>query len=141
MAAKKSTSPQITNPYAPLEQLALRALRRYGEMSPSTMDGDTLLVFIDHANSTLDDVMGHAYWQKGVTIPYYTHITDTRPVPDGVILAGILARYALDQESSKGNTLVNEYFLKLNQLLLREKMGVGSEFELQAVDYQEGGVK
>ncbi len=84
MATRKSTSPQITSPYAPLEQLVLRALRRYGEMSPSTMDADTMLEFIDYANSVLDDVMGHPYWTKGVTIPYYTHQTDCRPVPDHV---------------------------------------------------------
>jgi hypothetical protein len=140
MATKKSTSPQIANPFAPLEQLVLRALRRYGEMSPSTMDGSFMLEFIDHANSVLDDVMGHPYWKKGVTVPYYTHQTDARPVPDHIMLVGILARFAMDQESSKGPTFVNEFFLKLNQVLAREKFGVGAEFQMQAVDYLGGGV-
>ena len=140
MATKKSTSPQIVSPYAPLEQLVLRALRRYGEMSPSTMDADTMLEFIDYANSTLDDVMGHPYWTNGVTIPYYTHQTDARPVPDNLVLQGILGRYAVDKESTKGATYINEYFLKLNQLLARDKFGVGAEFSIQAIDVEGGGV-
>jgi len=140
MVTKKSTSPQIANPFAPLEQLALQALRRYGEMSPSTMDADTMLDFIGYGNSVLDDVMAHPYWDKDVTIPYYTHQTDARPVPDHIVLQGILCRYAMDKESSKGPTYVNEYFLKLNQLLSRQKFGVGAEFSIQANDVVGGGV-
>ena len=118
----------------------MRALRRYGEMSPTTLDGDTFLTFIDYANSVLDDVMAHPYWQKGVTIPYYTHQTDCRPVPDHVVLTGILSRFAADSESKKAQQYVGEYYLRLNQLMARERFGVGAEFEMQAVDYPEGGV-
>ena len=141
MATKKSSYPHIANPFAPLEQLSLRVLNRYGEMSASTVEGEVQLMFLDYANSVLDDVMGHPYWTKGVEIPYYTHQTDARPVPDGVMVAGLLARFASDQESSKAGNYAGEYYQKMNQVLARSKFGVGAEFELQQVDSTKGGVK
>ena len=141
MATKKSTTPQIANPFAPLEQLSLRVLQRFGEMSASTVEGEVQLMFIDYANSVLDDVMSHPYWTKGVVIPYYTHQTDARPVPDNIMSAGILARFASDQESKKAGNYAGEYFSKMNQILHRMKFGVGAEYEMQQLDYPQGGVK
>ena len=141
MVTKKSTSPQIANPYAPLEQLSLRALQRYGEMSASTVEGEVQLMFLEYANSVLEDIMAHPYWTKGVDIPYYLHQTDARPVPDVVMVAGLLARFASDQESKKAGFYAGEYYVKLNQILARLKFGVGAEFEMQQIDYPQGGVK
>jgi hypothetical protein len=138
--AKKSTSPQIVNPYAPLEQLVLRVIKRYGEMAASTVEGETIQMFIDYANSILDDIMSHPYWTKGQEISYYTHQTEWRAVPDTVMVAGLLAKFSSDQESKKAQVYLGEYYLRLNQVLARWKFGVGAQFELQAVDVDGGGV-
>lgn len=138
--AKKSTSPQIVNPYAPLEQLSLRAIKRYGEMAASTVEGEVQMMFIDYANSILDDIMQHPYWEKGKEITYYTHQTEARAVPDTVMVAGLLAKFSVDQESKKAGQYIGEYYLRLNQVLARWKFGVGAEFEMQAVDVDGGGV-
>lgn len=140
MATKKSTSPQIVSPYAPLEQLSLRAIKRYGEMAASTVEGEVQLMFVDYANTILDDIMAHPYWTKGKEIPYYTHQTDVRPVPDNMMVAGLLAKFSADQESKKAGLYMGEYFKSLNQLLARWKFGVGPEFSMQTVDYEGGGV-
>lgn len=131
-----STSPQITDKYAPLDVLTLRALRRYGEMAPSTVDGETTIMFMDYANSILDDIMEHPYWQKGVELAYYTHQTETRPVPDTLLLAGLIAKYALDQASAKAQRYEADYYKRLNQVLARVKFGVGATFEMVATDYE-----
>ena len=139
MVTKKSTSPQIVNPYAPLEQLSMRALKRYGEMAVSTVEGETLIMFLDYANSILDDVMSHPYWVKGSEIPYYTHHTDARPVPDSMMVAGLLAKFSVDQDSKKAPQYLGEYYLRLNQILARWKFGISPDFALQTVDYAGGG--
>jgi hypothetical protein len=141
MASKKSTSPQIVDPYAPLEQLAQRAISRLGELGVSTVEAETYLKFIDYANAILDDVMAHPYWEKGKEIPYYNHQTEKRPVPDTVMVPGLLARFAADMDSRKAQVYFGEYYNRLNQVLTRWKFGVGAEFEMQVVDYDEGGVK
>lgn len=141
MATERSTSPQIADPYAPLEQLALRALKRYGEMSPSTVEGEDMPLFIEYANAIIDDIHTHPYWDKGITIPYYIHQTDVRSIPDHVIVTGLLFRYALDKGSKKAGTYQGEHYARLNALLSTRKFGVGAEFELKAVDYKQGGVK
>lgn len=130
-----STSPQIKDENSSLETLALRALRRYGEMSPSTVDAETILMFMDYANNVLDDVMEHPYWQKGYEVPYYIHVTQSRPVPDSLLLAGLIAKYALDQTSAKSQKYEGDYYKRLNQMLARAKFGVGATFELMPVDY------
>jgi hypothetical protein len=139
--AKKSSSPHITSPYAPLEQISLRVLKRYGEMSASTVEGEVQLMFLDYANSVLEDVMQHPYWPKGVELAYYVHQTDARPVHDSIMVAGVLARFASDQESKKAGNYAGEYFSQMNQILQRLKFGVGAEYEMQQIDYRQGGVK
>jgi hypothetical protein len=134
MATKKSTSPQVVNPYAPLEQLTLRALKRHGEMSASTVEGEVQIMFIDYANSILDDIMSHPYWPKDLEIKYYAHHTEYREVPDTVMVAGLLAKFATDQESRKAPKYEGDYFRMLNQVLARWKFGVSAEFEMTVVD-------
>lgn len=136
--AEQSTSPHIRDENSPLEQLALRALRRYGDMSPSTSDADTMLMFVDYGNSVLDDLMAHPYWKKGVAIPYYKHQQDARPIPDHVLLSGMLFKYAFDRESRKAQGYQSAYYSTMNTVMARVKFGVGAEFKFQAVDYSDG---
>lgn len=133
-----STSPQIADDFAPLDALVLRTLRRYGEMSPSTTDAEAMLMFMDYANAIVDDVMEHPYWQKGVGIPYYNHTTEKRSVPDNIMIAGLLAKYAFDKSSQKAGKYEQDYYKRLNQVLARVKFGVGAEFSIQVIDYSGG---
>jgi hypothetical protein len=135
MATSLSTSPQIKDDYAPIDVLMLRAIRRYGDMSPSTTDAENVNMFIDYANSVLDDVMEHPYWEKGYTIPTYKHSTESRPVPDALMLAGLLAKYAIDKTSVKAAKYEADYYKRLNQSLLRTKFGVGATFSMIPMDY------
>jgi hypothetical protein len=133
--ATTSTSIQIVDGYSPIDVLTARVLKRYGESSPSTLDADTFLTFMDYANSVLDDVMEHPYWKKGVVIPYYNHQTERRDVPDSLMQAGLLARFSVDQMSQKSPRYEADYFKRLNQVLTRTKFGVGAEFSMQTLDY------
>jgi hypothetical protein len=128
------TSPHLVDGNAPLEALMMRALRRYGDQAPSTIDAETFLMFIDFGNSVLDDVMGHPYWPVGKNIDYYYHQTEVREVPDAIMLAGILYMYALDQESKKAPRYQADYYQKMNQVLARDKFGVAAEFEMSVID-------
>lgn len=130
-----STSQQIKDSYSPLDALALRALRRYGEMSPSTKDAETMLMFMDYANAVLDDIMAHPYWTKGYELAYYQHTTESRPVPDTLLLTGLLSKYSIDQTSAKAAKYEQDYFATLNKVLARVRFGVGAEFQLMGVDY------
>jgi hypothetical protein len=92
-------------------------------------------MFLGYANSVLDDVMEHPYWEKGYEIPYYNHTTERRPVPDALITQGILAKYAIDKTSVKAAKYEADYYKRLNQSLMRAKFGVGASFSLMPVDY------
>lgn len=141
MAKKpKSTAPHIVNPNASLEQLAARAMRRYGEWAVTTGDGEAMLVFLDYANAIIDELHKHPYWEKGLELPYYTHISDARAIPDNIVVSGLLARLAADQGSRKAPQFYAEYFDRMNTILATKKFGVGAEFQFQAVDVDGGGV-
>ena len=130
-----STSPQIRDEYAPLDVLSLRALRRYGEMAVSTIDGDTALLFMDYGNTILDEIMAHPYWKSGVVLPYFKHQTEVRPIPDSLLLAGLLSKYANDQDSTKARRYEGEFYRSMNQTLARVRFGVSPTFEMQVIDY------
>ena len=134
--AQGGTSPNIAaGDTSPLEALAMRALRRFGEMSPSSMEGDALLSFIDYGNEVIDDILGHPYADAGLVIGYYTHPSEARAIPDHIVIAGLLARHADQLKSKAAGKFMADYYAKMNQVMARVKFGVGAEYRLQAVDY------
>jgi hypothetical protein len=104
-------------------------------MAPSTVDGETSMMFMDYANAVVDDVLSHPYWQTGVDVPYYNHITERRGIPDTILLAGLVARYALDKSSKKAQAYEMEYNKRMNQVLARTRFGASPVFEVQVIDY------
>jgi hypothetical protein len=122
--AQSNTNPHIRPVYSPLQNLIHQAIRRYGEFSPSTVDGDTMLMFLEFANMVLDEVRGHPY-HDGTDLPYYTALTDARPVLDPVMVAGLLHHYAMQQGSEKVQFLMPTYFRTMNQLLYQARYGSG----------------
>jgi hypothetical protein len=125
------SSPHIIEGASPLEVLAMRALRRYGDFHPGTVDGDVILMFIDFANEILQDLRGHPYWST--PIEDYTSQTETRPVPDNIIVTGLLYRYAIQQMSAKAPVYERLYFQTMNQTLWNLLNG-NTRLRLRVVD-------
>lgn len=140
--AEFGTSPHIVDGPSPLETMALRAIGRYGETSPSTLEGEFILKMIDYANAVIDDILEHPYWDK-TPLPYYQHVTQVRAIPDSILIAGLLSKMATDLASQRAQRYEIEYFKRMNQVLLRRMYGPNAAFELQAVDYPQanGGAK
>lgn len=120
----KDTSPQIKDKYSPLNTLAMQALRRYGEFHPSTMDADVVMMFIEFANLTIDDVIMHPYAStEDAKLDYYTSQTDSRPVDDRIIVAGLLHLYAAQQASNKYGLYLKSYYQILNSAMWQRLNG------------------
>lgn len=101
-------------------------LRRFGDFAVSAIDGDTMTMFIDLANLTLEEINAHPYW-TGDPLAYYTHPTEARPVPDLIMQNGLLFQYALQQASPKIELYSKVYYQSLNTLLWRRlNNGVGN---------------
>ena len=122
----------IVDDYSPLETLILQALRRYGEFSPATMDGDVSMMFIEFANMVVDEVRNHPY-HTGEAVPYYSALTDRRTVPDPIMVAGMLLHYAVQQGSQKVQLYAPNYFRQLNQHLWF-KLNGNTKIRMRVVD-------
>jgi len=132
-----STSPHISsNATSPLEQLVMRALRRYGETSPSTVEPEALLTFLDHANWIIDQIHVHPYNPTGNEIDYYIHITESRDIPDHMVVAGLLYKHASDNGSQKTGSYLSEFQNIMGATLHRKRFGASPSYELQVVDYK-----
>lgn len=110
--------------YSTLQILAHRALRRYGDMNPGTIEGDTSMLFIDFANEIIEDIRVHPYWNGG-DIDYFISLEETRPIPDMVMVMGLCFRYALQQFSDKQKLYGPLYYQTMNKLLYERNIGVG----------------
>jgi hypothetical protein len=140
MAGSTTLNPQKSqNGYSSLRELAIMALKQFGDFSASRTAGDSMFYMIDAANQVLEVIMTHPYWDKG-EVSYYKSLDDIRPVPDQIIKSGILAWYALDQGSKKAQTLGNAHFSMMNLILYRLKFGTGNvSHEMENVDKDANG--
>lgn len=107
-----------------LQMLVHRALRRYGDMNPGTIEGDTSMLFIDFANECIEEIRMHPYWVDG-DLDYYISLEETRPVPDMVMVMGLCFRYALQQFSDKQKLYGPLYYQTMNRLLYDRNVGKG----------------
>jgi len=110
----------------------MQALRRFGEFSPGTVDGDVLLMFIEFANMIIDDVRMHPY-HDGTDIDYYTSVDEARAIDDQIIIAGLLYHYSLQQGSDKLQIYMPLYQRALNQQLWRKYNG-NTRIQMRVVD-------
>tara|TARA_R100001443_G_scaffold2698_3_gene8847 strand:+ start:14345 stop:14983 length:639 start_codon:yes stop_codon:yes gene_type:complete len=133
---KSNANPHIKSGFSPLRTLCMSALRRYGEFSPGTVDGDVLLMFIEFANMVIDDIRMHPYAPTKndtdsagtnivvpVTFDYYEGLDDVREIDDVIIVQGILYHYAMQQGSEKLQFYMPMYHRTLNQQLWRRLNG------------------
>lgn len=104
--------------FSPLDHLIRRALIRYGDFNGQTIDGDVQAVFVDFANDIIAAVNRHPYRDNLAPISLYRSATETRPVPDRIILSGLLAEYAKQQVSrDKIQLYVPAYHQAMNEEL------------------------
>lgn len=130
-----SDNPQIRDDYSPLQTLIAQALVRHGEHSPSTIQGDVQLMFIDFANSILEEVRNHPYAEGTslATVEDYISADDARPVPDEIIKTGLIFYYMLQQGDERAPIQQSFYTRAMNQRLWRLLNG-NSKIHLRQVD-------
>jgi hypothetical protein len=119
-----ASNPHLSEPYASLETLTIQSLRRYGDMHPGTVDGEVMMMFIEFANLVIEDLRGHPYWENP-EIDYYTHPSETRAIPDNIMVSGLLYHYSVQQQSSKIEAYGPMYFKMMNRILYQRKYGSG----------------
>lgn len=112
-----SAIPSHAVTHAPLEILATQAFRQYGEMAAGSTIGSDILMILELANRVIDEINVHPYWQIA-KVEHYQHQTETRPIPDQAVRAGILAFYAERDGNEKTPILLRNFYRTLNQSLL-----------------------
>lgn len=117
------------SPYSPLEELIAAAIRRYGDFSTRRVTPDVVLMMIDGANEIVELVNGHPYWE-GVQLDYYIAQSERRPIPDLIMVRGLLAWFAEQQASDKFPNAWQAYNKWLNQVLYTRKYGGSVRHEL-----------
>lgn len=102
--------------YSSLEALIVQSLRRYGDFNSRNADGETILLLLDLANSVIDDIRTHPYWD-GSVLDYYRSPTEARSIPDAIMKAGLRFYYAEQQDSKKAQSAAAFYLRTLNSQL------------------------
>jgi hypothetical protein len=110
------------NNYSPLEDLVRSALTRAGNYSPSRIDGEVMMMFIELANRIVEEVRRHPYWTQG-DIDYYNDPTEWRPINDLVMIDGLTAHYFIQQGSEKAMVFLQLYQANLTDTLLERDVG------------------
>jgi hypothetical protein len=117
MAEKSNLNPQTTDNYSPLGDLATMALRSFGDFSSRKIQGAAELMFVMFANQLIEEVRQHPYWPDDTPIDYYKSATETREIPDMIMVAGLLYMYAMQQKSQIAPTYGQAYARTMNQVL------------------------
>lgn len=124
--ANDSFNPQLSAAAtSPLETLARQALRRYGDNAAGVVEAEALLMFIELANLVVDDFRMHPYGTSDdLLVAYYAALQDARPIPDNIMVQGLLFQYALQQADERMQLYSGQYYKTLNTEMLRRKDGM-----------------
>jgi hypothetical protein len=104
-------------------------------MHPGTVDGEVMMMFIEFANYVIEELRAHPYWDN-LEMDYYIHMTDVRPIPDPIMVSGLLYQYAIQQQSNKVEAYGPMYFKTMNRILYNRKYG-NAEIEMAPWDVSE----
>lgn len=107
--------------YSPLESLIQSALTRAGNFSPARIDGQVMNMMLELANRVIEDVRRHPYAKDD--IDYYTHQSETRPIPDMIMIDGLTAHYMIQQASEKAPLFLQIYQSNLSDILYQRLYG------------------
>jgi len=122
------------NSHSPLESLVRSALVRSGNFSPARVDGEVMMLMIELANRVIEDIRRHPYWEGG-DIDYYIDQTQTRAVPDIIMIDGLTAHYMIQQASEKAVLAMRLYQSNMSDILYERKYGN----QKLCVDITDGG--
>jgi len=103
--------------FSPLESLVRSALVRAGNFSPSRIDGEVMMMMIELANRVVEDVRKHPY-HDGSPIDYYNDPTETRSIPDMIMIDGLTSHYLIQQGSEKAIMFLQMYQATMTDTLL-----------------------
>lgn len=134
-----SDNPQIRDEYSPLSALITQALRRFGDFSPHSVQGEVGQMFLEFANLVVDDINRHPYAEELYDEPveYYTQIDQARAIPDVIMRQGLLLYYSEQQHSSKLQTASPHYYEVLNGKLYQLYSGGSPKLRMQVVDRED----
>ena len=110
-------NPHIKNAPSPLRTLIGQALRRYGDFSGASVQGEAASMFIEFANAIIEDWNFHPHQRAASIVPldYYASVDDSRCLPDIVVLMGLLMHYSAQQASDKFAMYQAQYYQALNR--------------------------
>lgn len=128
-----AVTPHVQDDFAPLNELAKRALRRFGDFSPHSVPGDVMMMFIEFANHVVEEVNQHPYRDHVEPVPYYTDAHQRRPIADQIMLNGLIALYAFQQMSEKTPGYQQLFFQTMNRILWAERNG-NTRIQMRPVD-------
>jgi hypothetical protein len=126
-----NVAPHVTDEYSDLQTLAAQAIRLYGDQAPESTDASLMLLMVLFANQIVEDVRRHPYTTGA--IDYYKSLTDRRAIPDMIMITGLAAKYAQQQQSQRAQGFTGQYYSVLNSVLWNRKSGNGA-IELTVVD-------
>lgn len=134
----KTTQPHTTGrvKFSAIDHLGRAAARRYGNNSAGGPDGDLLLMFLEYANRVIEEINSHPYWIKAGNdqVDYYVALTETRPIPDLIIIDGIVAHHAFQQKSKLADKFEGKFYQNMNRILYNRLHGGNPRHELQKFD-------
>ena len=135
--AQERIEPQVsTGPESPLSDLISNALRQWGSGNPAAVDGNTVLMLLGFANQVIQDINAHPYY-RGDPLDFFTDVRETRPVPDLILIAGILHYYALQQGNARTQIYAPNYYRTLNSSLWQRLNG-NTKIQVRPVDDRAG---
>lgn len=115
-------TPHIKDGYAPLRELIKRAIRRFGDFTAESVQGDVENMFIEFANMIVLDYQTHPYYNDRA-VEEYTSVDEAKAIDDRIMLAGLLAHYSFQQSSEKTPGYQTLYYKTLNQIMWDELNG------------------
>lgn len=116
-------TPHITDQYAPLDALIVRAVRRFGDFGTQAAGGDVSNMFIEFANMVVDDYINHPYFDGRDGVVHYISVDEFKPIADQIMLGGLIAQYSFQQSSEKTPGYQSMYFRTMNQIMWQELNG------------------
>mgnify|MGYP001408043027 FL=1 len=81
-----------------------------------------MMMMIELANRVVEEVRKHPYWLGG-DINYYNDPTESRDIPDMVMIDGLTAHYLLQQGSDKAMVFLQIYQSNLTDTLFTRTNG------------------
>lgn len=137
--AEDRLEPQIApgEGYSPLSALISTALRTWGNSHPGAVDADTIHLFLSFANRVINDVNLHPYRTDATPLDFLADVRERSPIPDILMIDGLLHYYAGQQGSQKIQVFTPAYYRSLNSILWNDLNG-NTKIEIRAVDRSAG---